>query len=409
VKHDRDGSVERLIETALRVRRAGTPAADTCLDAEAIAAWSEQSLPAQEARAVELHLTRCARCQEMAAVFARSARVPAAAAPWWRRLETRWFAPALAGAAALALVVWATVPGPGEPAPAVETLARSDAAEPAPPAAGAPQLGQRSAGNQAAAPAPELRRQEAKPGDAKAANERRAGRATSAPLAAAPPPPPPAAPAPRPQPASPPVTVTSAAPVIETKPPAMTPPPPAAVMAKNPPVGQAAGVPPAAARREMADAALTESVASSVVAEFATPAAAPGLTARGGAGRGGGGRGGGGAARQLTAEVVAPVRWRVLATGVVEKSTDNGTTWTRTEVDPALRITGGAAPAPQVCWLIGRGGTVLRSTDGVRFTRVTPPADGDLAAIQATNALEAIVTTASGRVRTTTDGGRTWK
>jgi hypothetical protein len=348
----------------------------------------------------------------MAAVFARSARVPAAAAPWWRRLETRWFAPALAGAAALALVVWATVPGPGERPPAAETtLARSDAAEPAPPAAGAPQLGQRGLANQATEPAPEARQQDAKPGDAKAANERRAGRAASAPLATAPPPPPPAAPAPRPLPASPPVTVTSAAPVIETKPPAITAPPPAAVMAKSPPVGQAAGQPPAAARREMFDTVTAETVSkpeAPVVAEFAAPSAiASAFTARGGAARGGGGRGGG--AVQQEAVAPAPARWRVLATGVVEKSTDNGTTWTRTEVVPALRITGGAAPAPEVCWLIGRGGIVLRAIDGVRFTRVTSPADEDLAAIQATNALEAIVTTASGRVRATTDGGRTWK
>jgi hypothetical protein len=181
----------------------------------------------------------------------------------------------------------------------------------------------------------------------------------------------------------------------------------------KPAVGQAAGQPAAAARRELLDAITAQEfskAAAPVVAEFATPTPVMGFT---GAGRGGGGRGGagrgGGAARQASAELVAPVRWRVLATGVVEKSTDNGTTWTPTEVEPALRITGGAAPGPQVCWLIGRGGIVLRSTDGVRFTRVTSPADEDLAAIQATNALEAIVTTASGRVRATTDGGRTWK
>jgi photosystem II stability/assembly factor-like uncharacterized protein len=67
------------------------------------------------------------------------------------------------------------------------------------------------------------------------------------------------------------------------------------------------------------------------------------------------------------------------------------------------------APSVSVCWLIGRGGVILRSVDGLRFVRVSFPEATDLAAIRATDARQATVTTADGRVFTTTDGGVSWR
>jgi photosystem II stability/assembly factor-like uncharacterized protein len=98
----------------------------------------------------------------------------------------------------------------------------------------------------------------------------------------------------------------------------------------------------------------------------------------------------------------------VLSSGAVERSSDAGTSWQPITIDPpTLRITNGSA-SPTACWLVGRDGVVLLSTDGTNFTRVTPPAPVDLASITATSPREATVRTSDGRTFLTTDGGQTW-
>lgn len=67
------------------------------------------------------------------------------------------------------------------------------------------------------------------------------------------------------------------------------------------------------------------------------------------------------------------------------------------------------APSASVCWLIGRGGVVLLTLDGLRFERVNFPETADLASIRATDARHATVTTTGGRAFTTTDGGASWR
>jgi photosystem II stability/assembly factor-like uncharacterized protein len=69
----------------------------------------------------------------------------------------------------------------------------------------------------------------------------------------------------------------------------------------------------------------------------------------------------------------------------------------------------GAAPSANVCWLAGRQGLVLRTTDGQRFQRVSLADRGDISAIRATDALHATVTMADGRQFTTIDGGVSWR
>jgi photosystem II stability/assembly factor-like uncharacterized protein len=61
-----------------------------------------------------------------------------------------------------------------------------------------------------------------------------------------------------------------------------------------------------------------------------------------------------------------------------------------------------------VCWLVGRAGTVLLSTDGATWQLRTFPEGIDLVAVRATDAKTATVTASDGRLFSTTDGGATW-
>ena len=102
------------------------------------------------------------------------------------------------------------------------------------------------------------------------------------------------------------------------------------------------------------------------------------------------------------------VRWRVTAR-LVERSTDGGRTWQAQSTGTDIDLLSGASPSPTVCWIVGRGGLVLLSTDGATWRRVDfPDRTVDLAGVVATSALEATVTTASGRSYRTSDAGRTW-
>jgi photosystem II stability/assembly factor-like uncharacterized protein len=61
-----------------------------------------------------------------------------------------------------------------------------------------------------------------------------------------------------------------------------------------------------------------------------------------------------------------------------------------------------------VCWLVGRAGTVLLSTDGATWQLRPFPEGADLVAVRATDANNASVTTVDGRRFSTADGGLTW-
>jgi photosystem II stability/assembly factor-like uncharacterized protein len=104
----------------------------------------------------------------------------------------------------------------------------------------------------------------------------------------------------------------------------------------------------------------------------------------------------------------ANVRWRLAGTNV-ERSTDGGRTWQLQATGSEIELLAGAAPAPTVCWIVGRRGLVLRSTDGATWQRLPfPEATLDLAAVTARDALDATVTGADGRRYRTTDAGKTW-
>lgn len=109
--------------------------------------------------------------------------------------------------------------------------------------------------------------------------------------------------------------------------------------------------------------------------------------------------------------VAAPdgsTRWRVTQPGSIERSADGGATWERQAIDTRAILTAGTSPGPETCWLVGSGGTVLRTTDGRTWRRTSVPDPSDLAAVSAKDADIATVTTVDGRVFRTTDGGLTW-
>ena len=102
-------------------------------------------------------------------------------------------------------------------------------------------------------------------------------------------------------------------------------------------------------------------------------------------------------------------RWRLAAAGFVDRSVDGGAAWQRQSTGVTVELVAGASPGPAVCWVVGRSGTVLLSTDGTQWQQAAAPASVDLVSVEATDARAAAVTAADGRTFRTTDGGRTWR
>ena len=424
---DRDNSIDALLRGARRdpARQEAGPA---CLDAETLAAWADGGLDADRVRAIEAHVADCARCQALSSAFFSSDETVAGGAPKvvpFRRNRVMYWLPIAAGTIAATLVIWIGVREKNEVvSEAQRTIAESRAAEPPAPAIEAAR--QANQGQQGASSLAVPRGDTTAPADAKRVQRKegnaapvdpRADRAkqeaatadqfrrvvpepVASPAAKAAAPPPPAAMPPPPQPVLvPPIT-------------AQAPPPPPATAAAASPVRQSS--------------VMRETVEPRIVAEFSSvlqqgqastisglPGTVGGVAGGGGGrgGRGGGGGGGRGAAILMDAAKPAapPFYWRILSTDVIERSVDK-LGWEPVAIDPPVRsLTSGAAPSATVCWIIGRAGLVLRTTDGKEFTRVTPPAPADLISITAQDALRASVTTAGGQTFTTTDGGKSWR
>jgi photosystem II stability/assembly factor-like uncharacterized protein len=113
-------------------------------------------------------------------------------------------------------------------------------------------------------------------------------------------------------------------------------------------------------------------------------------------------------------EITTPVpstRWRIVAGGRVERTTDNGRRWDAVALpdSDAGQLTAGAAPSADVCWIVGRAGRIYLTIDGRRFTRLAFPEPIDLVSVRATDARTATVTAVDGRSFQTTDAGATWR
>ena len=106
MNNDRDSSIERLLPNALRAPARPGPAGP-CLDADAVAAWSDGTLTAGERAAAEAHAADCGRCQALLAAMVRTAPPPAAAR-WWRAPLVSWLVPL--AVTATAVCVWIALP-----------------------------------------------------------------------------------------------------------------------------------------------------------------------------------------------------------------------------------------------------------------------------------------------------------
>jgi photosystem II stability/assembly factor-like uncharacterized protein len=105
----------------------------------------------------------------------------------------------------------------------------------------------------------------------------------------------------------------------------------------------------------------------------------------------------------------ASVQYRIPGAGFIERSSDGGATWQGQSVKSDAEILAGAAPSVNVCWLVGRGGVILMTTDGKRWKKVPSPAVADLVGVTAADAAFATVTAADGQRFSTENGGRTWQ
>jgi putative zinc finger protein len=405
---DRDRAIEALLKRGAAEPR-GSAAAHLAPDM--LAAYVDEALTAVERSETERHLAGCADCQAILRVIVETEPEPVAPARRWGALK--WLVPLMA--AATAVVVWVAVPQrsvqPTSVAPLEIQIASTTSALPEPSrplGQSSPSLsGARAADAERAAQAlrDESERALAKSFDARGqtANTRRdaASRETRArnevdalgARAAAKPAAPSTTSAPA---ASAPVPTPAAAPMAAAVPPVTTSAPAAAPVA-----GAASPAAPGAAGA--APAQVTAGGAPAPARKAAETAAVGSLQEAVQLRRG--------VSLEQIASPDGSVVLRFLpgvATQRVERSTDRGTTWTPQTLGVEVILTSGACPSRDVCWVVGRGGAVLLSTDAKTWRRIAFPVVADLVGIVAESALSATVTTADGRRFQTRDSGQTW-
>ena len=113
-------------------------------------------------------------------------------------------------------------------------------------------------------------------------------------------------------------------------------------------------------------------------------------------------------ARTLVQSPDPQVLWRISGGRYIERSGDAGATWKVQWTSPNAHVIAGASPSVDTCWLVGRGGIILVTSDGTKWRTITPPLDADFREVQASDASSATVTTTDDRKFTTTDGGKRW-
>jgi hypothetical protein len=102
------------------------------------------------------------------------------------------------------------------------------------------------------------------------------------------------------------------------------------------------------------------------------------------------------------------VIYRIVGAGFVELTTDGGATWQGQLVSQKADFTAGSAPTPKICWLVGRGGALFRTSDGSNWKKIRPPASVDLMGVNATDASTVTVTAADGQKYSTDNAGKIW-
>jgi photosystem II stability/assembly factor-like uncharacterized protein len=92
-------------------------------------------------------------------------------------------------------------------------------------------------------------------------------------------------------------------------------------------------------------------------------------------------------------------RWRIGANGAIRRHEPDGS-WQEQSSGVTSALSAAAAPSPTTCWIVGSGGTILRTTDGEHWQRVDSPTGQNLVGIFAADASNATITA---------DAGHTWR
>ena len=100
--------------------------------------------------------------------------------------------------------------------------------------------------------------------------------------------------------------------------------------------------------------------------------------------------------------------WRLPPGGGIEHSTDGGSTWVVQLTGANVELTAGVSPAPSICWVAGRTGTILRTIDGETWEPISPKISADLVMVEASDGVRATVTATDGTRYRTADGRETW-
>lgn len=125
---ERDASIDTFLRSSLRSGQPAPGSSGPCVEPEAIAAWTEGTLSPKEAAAVESHIASCATCQQVLAVFARTTPPPDVSPSLWERWHLRWAVPV--AAAATAVAIWVAVPDDRK-APIQDAFTVADSVPPA--------------------------------------------------------------------------------------------------------------------------------------------------------------------------------------------------------------------------------------------------------------------------------------
>jgi hypothetical protein len=111
--------------------------------------------------------------------------------------------------------------------------------------------------------------------------------------------------------------------------------------------------------------------------------------------------------------IVAPndaYSWRVGSNGKIEHSTDNSRTWVLQKSGVTADLTAGSATSGKVCWIVGKAGTVLLTSDrGKHWKQLNSPTKEDLGGVNAVDDKRASIWTVShSKSFETNDAGATW-
>ena len=116
-------------------------------------------------------------------------------------------------------------------------------------------------------------------------------------------------------------------------------------------------------------------------------------------------------ARSRGTEIPSPsasVRYQIEGGSFVSRTDNDGATWFGGQVAWDAQLVAGSAPSQNVCWVVGNGGDIYRTTDGAQWKKIRPPAELDFVGVDAKDAESAEVVAADGRKFRTKNGGRSW-